>query len=125
MATVQVHVVYGKKDERVAGPADADVVVTVNAPDAFDVARSAWMTAVPAWRYNWTFATSGVPVPASLMVPVIAPPAPRPMSTFDTAPPTGSDTTVPAAISSSRHSAWQGRSLKTSSTKMSLAAATT
>lgn len=34
MATLQVHVVYGKKDERVAGPADADVVVTVNAPDA-------------------------------------------------------------------------------------------
>jgi hypothetical protein len=34
MATLQVHVVLGKKDERVAGPADADVVVTVGAADA-------------------------------------------------------------------------------------------
>lgn len=33
MATLQVHVVLGKKDERVAGPADADVVVTVGAAD--------------------------------------------------------------------------------------------
>jgi len=34
MATLQVHVVLGKKDERVAGPADAEVVVTVGAADA-------------------------------------------------------------------------------------------
>jgi hypothetical protein len=32
--TVQAHVVVGKKDERVAGPPDADIVVTVPLADA-------------------------------------------------------------------------------------------
>ncbi|HWC67144.1 MAG TPA: hypothetical protein VG478_03695 [Acidimicrobiales bacterium] len=34
MTTVRAHVVLGKKDERVAGPPDADIVVTVPLADA-------------------------------------------------------------------------------------------
>jgi hypothetical protein len=34
MPTLQVHLVLGKKDERVSGPADADVVVTIGVADA-------------------------------------------------------------------------------------------
>jgi hypothetical protein len=34
VTTVRAHVVLGKKDERVAGPPDADIVVTVPLADA-------------------------------------------------------------------------------------------